>query len=319
LTEIYEVFKTPLSLERHNIKVDMSMGVSIFPDDSNDINQLIMNTDLALYNVKNSGKNSFSYFTSDLSDHLKYRQEIKSYLSDAFRNDSIRLVYHPQVDLSTGEIIGFEALARLNNCDISPREFIPIAEDEGLIMQFGRIITRIAIEQMFKWENMGLELKPISINFSANYKDYLLVLLKKYNISPNLIVIEITENILLENMEQAITFLNELKNIGVKIAIDDFGTGYSSLSYLTSLPLDIVKIDKVLNAKFLEPHNVHIMEKLISLFHSFDYNVIAEGIEIKEHVDIMKLIGCDAIQGYYFSKPIEAGDILENYNKNYYA
>jgi EAL domain-containing protein (putative c-di-GMP-specific phosphodiesterase class I) len=220
-------------------------------------------------------------------------------------------------------IIGYEALVRLKNHPISPGEFIPVAEDNGMIIKIGRIVTRIAIEQLGQWKSRGYDIKPIAINFSAvqlhdlGYKDFLLELLKVNDISPELIVIEITESIFLDNAEVTLMFLNDLRSYGMKIAIDDFGTGYSSLSYLTFLPVDTIKLDRTICVKFLELENIAVIDSLISLAHSLNLKVVAEGIEVYEQVRRLQVGKCDAIQGYYFSKPLTPEDVEVSYGKIY--
>jgi EAL domain-containing protein (putative c-di-GMP-specific phosphodiesterase class I) len=233
------------------------------------------------------------------------------------------MVYQPQVDISSGEVIGYEALIRLKNQKLSPSDFIPVAEGEGMIITIGRIITKLVVEQMHKWQQRGYELKPVAINFSAvqmhdlGYKNYLLDLLKSNDVKPELIVIEITENIFLENKETTIVFLNELRAYGIKIAIDDFGTGYSSLSYLTFLPIDAIKLDRTLSIKFLELENIAVMDSLIALAHSLNLKVIAEGIEECQQVKRLIVGNCDAIQGFYFNKPLEAEEVEKTYGMIY--
>lgn len=330
-TEIYEfvdvlfsTFENSFIIDDTEIKLEFSIGISISPNDSTDIDQLIMNADLALYHVKNNGKNNFSFFNKYMTKTLQFKQNIKLLLNEAILNNGFKMVYQPQININNGEIIGFESLVRLKEIVISPAEFIPIAEEYGLIIPIGRIVTKLVIEELYHWKLAGFDLKPVSINFSANqindleYYDYLLNLLKQYDINPKYIVIEITENIFLENKNSTIELLNKLRAHNIKIAVDDFGTGYSSLSYLTFLPVDTVKFDKSLSTKFLELENIAVMDSLIALAHSLNLTVIAEGIEEYEQVHRLMVGKCDIIQGYYFSKPLDAKDIDSIYNKVYH-
>ncbi len=192
-----------------------------------------------------------------------------------------------------------------------------------MIITIGRIVMQMVVEQMNQWQQKGYALIPIAINFSAvQIHDYLfehdlIELLKLNQVSPELIVIEITENIFLENKETTIQFLNKLRSHGIKIAVDDFGTGYSSLSYLTFLPIDTIKLDRTLSSKFLELDNIAVMDSLIALAHSLNLKVIAEGIEEYEQVKRLQVGKCDAVQGYYFSRPLEIEDVEKNYGKVY--
>ncbi|WP_411681934.1 EAL domain-containing protein [Clostridium thailandense] len=311
-------------IDQNEVEIEFSIGISLFPRDSMNIDQLIMNADLALYSIKNSGKNNFAFFNNEMLKHLKFKLDTKNILRKAIENNGFKMVYQPQVDIKSGEIIGYEALVRLkDHKEISPGEFIAVSEEDGTIVTIGRIVTKMVIEQMHKWQQMGFGLKPIAINFSAMqildyaYKSYLLDLLKSNSISTGLIVIEITETTFLENKEVAIEFLKELRSYGIKIAIDDFGTGYSSLSYLTFLPIDTIKLDRTLSIKFLELENIAVMDSLIALAHSLNMKVIAEGIEEYEQVRRLIVGKCDAIQGYYFSRPLEVEEVERNYGMIY--
>jgi len=319
----FELFNKPFLIDQNEVKIEFSMGISIFPNDSLDINQLIMNADLALYNAKNNGKNSFVLYNNKMAEHLKYKLIIKAILKEAIVNNGFKLLYQPQVNIKTGEITGYEALIRLKNHNISPSDFIPIAEDDDTIIKVGRIVTKMVVEQLHNWQMIGLNPKPVSINFSAvqmhdyNYKTFLLELLKEYNVNPDHIVIEITENIFLENKETTITFLDELRAQGIKIAVDDFGTGYSSLSYLTFLPIDMIKLDRALSYKFLELDSITVMDSLIALAHSLNLKVIAEGIEEFEQVKRLIVGKCDEVQGNYFSEPLEVEELVETFDRIY--
>lgn len=312
IEKLRTLFDEKFLIDQNEVKIEFSMGISLFPGDSQDINQLIMYADLALYFIKNSGKNNYAFFNTAMADHLKFKLDTKVILREAIAGNGFKVLYQPQVDIRSGEIIGYEALVRLRKHNMSPADFIPIAEEDGLIITLGRIVTRIVIEQLHQWRQRGYALKPVAINFSAvqvhdhNYMSYLMELLETNDIEPELIVIEITENIFLENKETTIAFLNELKAHGIKIAVDDFGTGYSSLSYLTFLPIDTIKLDRTLSVKFLELDNVAVMDSLIALAHSLNLKVIAEGIEEYGHVKKLIAGKCDAVQGYYFSKPLDA-------------
>lgn len=316
-------FTNIFSIDNHNIKIEFSVGVSVFPDDSQDINELIMYADLALYTIKNSGKNNYAFFNQEMAEHLKFKQSTKEILRAAIVNDGFKVLYQPIVDIATGEIVSFEALLRLKEHNISPNIFIEIAEEEGLIITIGRMVTQKVVEQLVSWKNAGMLLKPVSINFSAVqihdhlYKDFLFELLRTNEIDPKLIIIELTENIFLENTDYTIELMENLREQGVKIAIDDFGTGYSSLFYLTYLPIDYVKLDRELCLKFLELENISVMDSLISLIHSLNLKVIAEGIEDYEHVRRLIVGKCDAVQGYYFSMPIEPDEVLLLGNEYY--
>ncbi|WP_051188609.1 bifunctional diguanylate cyclase/phosphodiesterase [Proteocatella sphenisci] len=323
ILNIFVAMEKEFEIEQNKIKIEISVGVSVFPKDSSDVDELMMYADIAMYTVKNSGKNNYAFFNIPMAQNLKRNMEIKKILSEAIESEAFKILYQPQVELKTGEIVGFEALVRLKNHNISPGEFIPVAEENGTIIPIGRLVTRMAIEQMKTWSDRGLEPKPVAINFSAvqihdiGYKSYLMSLLKENEIDPQMITIEITEGIFLEHKDTTIYLLKELRSHGIKIAIDDFGTGFSSLSYLTTLPIDCIKFDRMLSMKFLEVEDISVIKSLISLSHGLDLKVVAEGIEDLKQVEKLKDGNCDTIQGYYFSKPLEAKDAEAIYNHKY--
>lgn len=315
LVQINKIFEDKILVDNSEIVLHYSMGISLYPKDSVDVDQLIMQADLAMYSVKNSGKNGYQYYNEDMMKYQLKIVGIDNILRGALKEDGFIILYQPMVDIYTNTIVAYEALLRLKDYSISPVEFINVAEKNGLIIPIGRVVTEKVIKQMHQWRQDGVDLKTVSINFSAKqlqdfgYLQFLKDLLASYNMNPELLEIEITENILLDNLQVPITFLNQLKEMGITIAIDDFGTGYSSLNYLSFLPVDIVKLDRSLSMKFLEINNVKVMDSLISLVHSLGLSVVAEGIETKEYVDILKQLKCDFVQGYYYSKPLKAEQV----------
>lgn len=320
---IKTAFSSIIQIDNNDIEIRFSMGISLFPEDGTDVNQLVMNADLAMYSVKASGKNGSKYFDSSMMNSQINKSKIEILLREAIENDGFDMVYQPKINLKTGEIYGYEALLRLKESDISPAEFVPIAEINGSIVRIGRIVTEKVVEQLSDWRKSGLELKPVSINFSANqlhdsgYLYFISQLMKKHHIDPHFIEIEITESIFLENKQATLIFLKKLKEIGIAISIDDFGTGYSSLNYLSFLPVDKIKLDRSLNLRFLEMSNTKVMDSMISLVHSLGLTVIAEGIETLDQVERLKAAECDFIQGYYFSCPLRPDEIVKIHRKHY--
>jgi EAL domain-containing protein (putative c-di-GMP-specific phosphodiesterase class I) len=299
------------------------MGISMFPEDSIEVNQLVMNADLAMYAVKGSGKNGYKFFDVSLMDNQIKKSNIEVILRTAIENDGFKMVYQPKIDLKTNQIYGYEALLRLKDSKLSPGDFIEIAEKNGSIVNIGRIVTEKVIKQLSEWKKIGLDIKPVSINFSANqlqdegYLSFIEECLKQNNIDAKYLEIEVTENIFLEDKLATLVFMKQLNEMGIKISIDDFGTGYSSLNYLTFLPVDIIKLDRSLNIKFLEIENAKVMDSLISLFHSLGLTVIAEGIETIDQVKRLKKANCDYIQGFYYSKPLEVDQIPDIHTRVY--
>ncbi|WKY45793.1 EAL domain-containing protein [Eubacteriaceae bacterium ES2] len=301
---------------------NISMGITCFPKDSSNLNQLIMNADTAMYKIKRSGKNNMVFFHEDMNQEMKEKISTENILREAIKNNGFKLLYQPQVESVTGEIIGFEALLRLKNYQIRPDIFIGVAEETGLIVEIGRWVLKEAVGQLKIWDEKGFKNKSVAVNFSikqlrdTGYIDYLKQLVFEANLDPSLIEVEITETILLENNEQTFLFLNELKKSGFRIALDDFGTGYASFNYLTYIPVDKVKLDKSINDKFLKHENNDVIESLITLVHSLKLEITAEGIETWDKFEKLRACNCDYIQGYLFSRPIEPAQVEEIYNKN---
>jgi diguanylate cyclase (GGDEF)-like protein len=301
---------------------NISMGITCFPKDSSNLNQLIMNADTAMYKIKRSGKNNMVFFHEDMNLEMKEKLNTENILRDAIKNDGFKLLYQPQVESATGEIIGFEALLRLKNHPIRPDVFIGVAEETGLIVEIGRWVLKEAVGQLKAWDQKGFKHKSVAVNFSikqlrdTGYIDYLKQLLFEANLDPALIEVEITESILLENNEETFLFLNELKKSGFRIALDDFGTGYASFNYLTYIPVDKVKLDKSINDKFLKHENSDVIESLITLVHSLKLEITAEGIESWDKFEKLRFSKCDYIQGYLFSRPVEADEIEKIYEAN---
>lgn len=318
---IKKAFDESFILEGRTNYINISMGITCFPEDSKDINQIIMNADTAMYHVKHSGKNNYTFYHSEMKNAMNTRIEIEAILREALETDGFKLLYQPQIDLLTGQIHGFEALLRLKYHNIRPDQFIPVAEDTGLIIGIGRWVAKAAIEQFATWREKGLGEKTIAINYSSKqlrdkeFITYLTQLIKTNEVKPELIEIEITESILLENDSETMSFLQGLKDLGFRIALDDFGTGYSSLNYLTYIPVNKVKLDKTINDKFLNLKNNKVMDSLILLAHSLKLKITAEGIEEWDQYLQLKRGGCDFIQGYLFSKPLDSLAAEEIFNE----
>ena len=323
IEKISKIFEKPVIIEDNSFHIGFSMGISIFPYDSKNINQLIANADMAMYRVKNISEKNHVYFDQTMTDRLKEEKNIEDILRNALENEGFILNFQPQINLNSGKIDAFEALLRLKEYDISPDKFISIAEEKGLINKIGRWVTKKAVKQIAKWDKNKMSKKSISINFSPyqlsdlSYIEFLRELIDKYNINPERLEIEITENILLVNKKASVKFLNKLKEIGVKIVLDDFGKGYSSFNYLTYIPVDKVKLDKSLNDEFISENNFDTIESLISLIHSLNLKVVAEGIEDEPRKEKLIRVNCDYIQGYIFEKPLDLNELNNIYNKNY--
>ena len=323
INQIRKIVEQPILIDDNFIHLDFSLGVTFYPDDADNVDQLITYADTAMYQAKKNRKGQSLVFQDYMKTELETKNDIRDILRKALKEDGFKLVYQPEVDLRSYHSSVFEALIRLKNHNISPGVFIPIAEESNLIIEIGRWVTEEVIRQLVKWRQQGLELKPVALNFSVDqlkdkgYLIFLQKLLKSNDLSPDLIEIEITESILLEDDKETIKFLNKLKDIGVKLVMDDFGTGYSSIGYLSYIPVDKIKLDRSLIDRYLQFENLQSLKKLIAFFKSMDLQVVTEGIEEKEEYLFLSSCECDLVQGYLFNKPLEVDKLKEVYTKNY--
>lgn len=316
--------KKPFELNEKQLYMTTSIGISIFPRDSYASNDLLKFADLAMYESKARGKNTYTFFEQALSESYTRRILIENELKEAIKRNELYIVYQPQIDALENRIVGFEALLRWNNKKlgfVSPAEFIPIAERTGIILDIGDwVVNKVCKkirefkEKKYKFNNAAINVSPIQIK-ETNFKDRIISVCKENRISLSLLEIEITERVLIESNDEKIADLNELIKKGINISIDDFGTGYSSLSYLTVLPINTLKIDKSFIDNIRDEKNRAVIECILNLSKSLKYKVIAEGVEIEEQLEILMNLGCNIIQGYYFSKPV-GEDELEEMLKN---
>jgi diguanylate cyclase (GGDEF)-like protein len=311
----------PFLIEESEFYLNFSLGISRFPDDSKDSYELITMADTAMYQAKESYNRDYLFYQPEMFNKIKRKQEIRKILREALKNNGFYLKYQPQINSKTGSIESLEALIRLNEHDISPAEFIPVAEESGLIIEISRWVTEKAIKDLAVLNNEKNESVKISINFSVqqlNDIDYLNFIEEKIienNIKADNLEIEITESLLIHQEQKAVNYLSQLRDLGIKLALDDFGTGYSSLNYLTYISFSKVKLDKILIEEFLEYKNFKTIDSLISLFHSMGLPVIAEGVETEKQLAKLKNADCDYIQGYIFSKPLIFSKIVDLLNK----
>ncbi|MCE5221331.1 MAG: GGDEF and EAL domain-containing protein [Clostridium sp.] len=321
-SKIQERIKEPFEIMEKQIYITASLGVAVFPDDSLDINELLKFCDFAMYKSKLNGKNICTFFDKQISEAYFRKLLIESELKNSIKNNELYIFYQPQINALDNKVMGIEALLRWNNDklgNVSPAEFIPIAENIGYITQIGNWVLDKSLEMARIWKNKGYELNTISVNISStqikrsDFKDTVINTCLKYDIQPSFLEIEITEATLV--CKDSIKVLNELIDSGVNLAIDDFGTGYSSLNYLTLLPVNTLKIDKSFIDNIQSENNQAVIKSIVYLSKSLKYKIITEGVETKEQVDLLFNLGCNIIQGYYFSKPIAEKEI-ENLLKN---
>lgn len=312
--ELFAAIKENNKIDQIQNLITISVGIAKYPEDSLSAEDLLMKADIAMYQAKKDGKNRYCYFTKDLNSNFDQYVRIERALQKALEEEDFQVVYQPLMDAS-GDIASFEALLRMGDHSLSPLEFIPVAENSGLMVPIGRYVLHEVARQLSVWKGQNLEVKPVAVNISArqvyegNLLETVVEALEKYHLDPSLLEIEITESILIENSTFAIEELGALRKMGIAISLDDFGTGYSSLSYLTYMPVDKVKIDKTLKDRFLFLENEEVMRGMISLCHGLKLGVVTEGVETLEEVEKLRSFGSDYLQGYFFHKPKPAEKI----------
>ncbi|WP_200763657.1 EAL domain-containing protein [Nitrosophilus alvini] len=314
--KIIESICKPFNIEGHEFHLSSSIGISIFPIAAKDPQSLITNADIAMYRAKESGKSTFSFYTEELNKEINEDILIKNAIRKSIENEDFMLYYQPQINLENKKIVGAEVLLRWMHPKlgfISPERFIPIAENMGTILSLGEYVLKKSCEQIKKWQKEGLV--PVKLGVNVSFKQFqnqniaknIDDILRKYEVSPNLLKIEITESIAMENESLTIKKIHELKELGLEISLDDFGTGYSSLFYLKKLPIDTLKIDKAFVKGLPQSHeDMTIISSISQIARTLGFTLVAEGIETKEQYSFIKKLGCDTGQGFYFGRPMPA-------------
>jgi EAL domain-containing protein (putative c-di-GMP-specific phosphodiesterase class I) len=296
--------------------VSASIGISLYPDDGNNVETLLKNADLAMYQAKNQGKNNFQFYTESMSTTALDRLHLENELRKALERGEFELYYQPKVSVKSRELVGVEALIRWTRANLgvcSPADFIPLAEETGLILPIGEWVLRTACHQGKLWQAEGLRPLPISINISKRQfeqeqlAETVIEILQRTDFDPQLLELEITESMIMQNPEAVIAMLNKLKSYGVMVSIDDFGTGHSSLGELRRLPLDALKIDRSFITNVVSNGDDAVIARaIIAMAHSLKLKVIAEGVETEDQLEFLHGLSCDEAQGYLFSKPVPA-------------
>jgi diguanylate cyclase (GGDEF)-like protein/PAS domain S-box-containing protein len=304
----------PHVLDTHQIFVTGSIGISVYPQDAADAAALIRNADTAMYQSKQKGDNAYTFFRTEMNQEARQRQFISENLRYALDRHELTLAYQPKVDIQSGAILGAEALLRWTHPGqgaMAPQQFIPVAEDCGMIRRLSAFVLREACKQLRRWIVDGLPIGRIAVNVSGielRYDDFfetMLRIIDESGIDPGLLELELTEGVLMKNAETVAPILQKLRQLGVRIALDDFGTGYSSLSYLTKFPIDTLKIDRsFLGKEAASEPDIIIISAIISIARSLKLGVVAEGVETRAHLDLLKSLACDEAQGFYFSPPV---------------
>ncbi len=316
---LLNIFSFPFFLDNHEIRIGANIGISIYPNDYQGADQLLENADVAMHQAKNQGRNTYQFYSVDLNESLQERLLLENELYGALQRQEFLLYYQPQISLATGQIVGVEALIRWQNPlrgMVSPAKFIPIAEETGLIVSIGEWVLHTACAQNLAWQIEGFAPLRMAVNLSArqfkqrNLMEMVINTLAETGLKANYLELELTEGLLIDNVEQSIAILEELHSMGIIFALDDFGTGYSSLSYLKRFPLQALKIDQsFVRDMTIDPNSAAITEAIISLARGLQLKVIAEGVETQEQLDYLKAKGCDEVQGYYLSRPLPAEGI----------
>ncbi|MFQ5472309.1 MAG: EAL domain-containing protein, partial [Dehalococcoidia bacterium] len=316
---ILEEFRGPWVLDGYTFHLTISIGIGLYPDDGEDAKTLLTNADTALYRAKAQGRDNFQFYYSEMNASILERTDLEADLRGALEREEFVIHYQPQVNITTGRVVGMEALVRWQHPDrglIPPVEFIPLAEETGLILPLGERLLRTACEQHKAWREAGLPSIRMAVNLSARqFKSRKLTatvsrILEETGLDPGFLQLEITEGVAMQDMEATTAILRALREVGVEVALDDFGTGYSSLGYLANFPIDVLKIDRSFVSDLpMDESAVAITTAIITLAHSLNLSVIAEGIETDEQLAWLKTHGCDEFQGYLFSKPLPAGEI----------
>ena len=311
----------------HSLGVTCSLGISIFPEHGLDGETLIKNADAAMYSAKGSGRNNYRFFTEDMNAEVLERLTLESNLKLALQKGELFLVYQPQMDLRTGRITALEGLLRWQHPELGnvpPDKFIRIAEDSGLIIRIGEWVIRTACSQARKWQDEGLLAVPVAVNVSAvqfhqqGFRELIGRILGETGLASQYLELELTESLLLSNVQVTFSVLQELKTMGVKLAIDDFGTGYYSLSYLKQFPVSKLKIDRsFIHEVAVNPDDAVITTAIIGMAKNLSLKVIAEGVENEAQVSFLRAHQCDEIQGYYFSKPLTVDKVTERLRSEY--
>ena len=325
-SQLVNVVHHPFILNDETAVVSMSVGIAVFPNNGLTVSELIKNADIAMYNAKNSGKNSYRFFDSYMEDDVNRKNDLADILSHVIDKDEIYLQYQPQVNVESGQVTGYEALMRIESelvGFISPAEFIPIAEETGIINILGEwaLIEACNFNQVLIKSGFGPLRVSVNVSTTQLKDDHLIDIIKsipeKTGMDLKHLEIEITESVLMNSFEHNLKLINQMKELGCSIALDDFGTGYSSFNYLTQIPIDTLKIDKsFIDGICSNEKDRCIADSIIDLAHKMDISVVAEGVEDNEQLQILQNQFCDTLQGYLFSKPLNSTDFIELLSKH---
>jgi diguanylate cyclase (GGDEF)-like protein len=317
--KIIDLFTQPLVLPEHELHITTCIGISIFPDDGADSDTLIKNADMAMYRAKENGRNRYHLYNASMDLQASQRLVLENSLRLALQKGELSLSYQPEVNVNTGRIVSIEALLRWRHPElglIQPKKFIPLAEETGLIVPLGEWVLRTACAQNKAWQDAKYPPQRVAVNFSPrqfqnpDMADMVERVLAETGLAPCWLELEVTEDVLLQDVEGVITTLRRLCDLGVHIAIDDFGSGYSSLSYIKKLPIHTLKIDRLFVSDIVcNPGDAAIATAVIAMARSLGLNVIAEGVEVEAQMQFLSSHNCPEMQGYFFSRPLPAEEL----------
>ncbi len=324
--EILHLLEKPFQVDQHSLKITGSIGISFYPKDGTDYGSLMKSADLSMYHAKDNGRNNYRVYDQEMNRRVINHMQLDNALRDALKNKEFYLAYQPLIDLRKNKLVGFEALIRWNSHllgNVSPVDFIGMAEENGLILEIGKWVLREACKQAMVWHNEGYNDITMAVNISGrqfkqtNLPEMVAEILQESKLLPKFLELELTESLLVDDIEHAVDTMFKLKDMGTKLVIDDFGTGYSSLSYLKQFPVDKLKIDRSFISELVNAENdAAIARAIINLGHSLNLEVLAEGVETELQKDFIVNHGCDYAQGYYFSRPnipAELIDVIKNF------
>jgi len=316
----------PFFVHGKELHISASIGIAIFPDDGKEMDTLLKNSDVAMYHAKESGRNNYQFFSAKMNDQVAEKQSLSSDLRHAIHRKELFLVYQPVVDMFDGIITGMEVLLRWQHPTlglISPLKFIPLAEESGQILQIGDWVLRTACTQSKIWQQQGYQVPRLAVNLSAkqfrqkSLASSISSILQETGLEAHHIGIEITESMLVQDIDDVVDMLLKLSQMGLEISIDDFGTGYSSLSYLKRFPINKLKIDKsFVDDIATDSDDAAIVKAIIAMAHGLSMKVVTEGVETQDQLDFLRLHNCEQYQGYIFSKPLPAEEIINKLTRN---
>jgi predicted signal transduction protein with EAL and GGDEF domain len=315
--KVLDAFTVPFVIDEHELYITISIGLTCWPEDGADADSLVKNADVAMYKAKEQGRSRCLHFDAEMTEQVTRRLSIEKSIRKGLERDEFQVYYQPRINIFNGKLVGMEALVRWvpeHGTVVSPAEFIPVAEETGLIVALGERVLRLACAQMRKWSDRGWGDLCMAVNisarqFQANLTERVAAALRDSGISPDSLELEITETTMMRDIGQTVLLLEQLNGMGLKIAIDDFGTGHSSLYYLKRFPISTLKIDRSFVRDIMKDDgDANIVSTIITMGHNLSLNVVAEGVETDEQLAFLRDKGCVEVQGFYYSRPVPAAE-----------